>query len=153
MRIHALRYGLALGFSFSMANEVRADTSVYKCTAEGKTSYSQLPCKSGEHKLVDIKTIAPSEEAVTDATKAHDQRLSESKKLQKVRESAEAKDASKNRAIAKRLESEQKQCDAQVLKEKWAKEDLNRTQPKGEMKAQARLKRAKERTALACKKA
>lgn len=133
------------------AHNAHADTSAYKCTDRGKTTYSQLPCKEGEAKLVEVNSNTPSESAIQDAAKAQKLRLAESKKMQSVRERAQAKDDSKNRAIAKRLESEQKQCEVQKQKAKWAKEDLNRTQPKGEMKAQAKLKRANERAALTCK--
>ncbi len=151
MRACTQIYLLLFGLFYAGTYTAHADTSAHKCIDNGKTFYSQLPCKGSEAKLVDVRSNTPSDEAIQNAVKAQHQRQVESNKLQKTREREEAKEASKNRAIAKRMESEQKQCEAQQQKAKWAKEDLDRTQPKGEMKAQAKLKRANERAALTCK--
>lgn len=151
MRACAQIYLLSFGFCCLSIFKTHADTPAYKCIDQGKTFYSQLPCKGTGTKLVDLKSNTPTDGAIQDAVKAQRQRLAESNKLQKVRERAEAKEESKNRAIVKKMESEQKQCDAQQLKTKWAKEDLSNSQPKNETKARAKLKRANERTAIACK--
>lgn len=130
---------------------VLADTPAFKCQENGKTIFSQHPCKTGISTAIDIKTIAPSAEDQIAAQKAHKQRMSAIGKLEKTRERDDAKHEAINRRLANKAAAARKRCEAQQLQTKWAKEDLKNTQPKGEMKAQQKLKRAQERADLVCK--
>jgi hypothetical protein len=130
-----------------------ADTPAFKCQENGRTIFSQHPCKSGTSTAIDIKTIAPSAEEQLAAQKAHKQRISAIGKLEKTRERDDARHEAISRRAANKAAAARKRCDAQQLQAKWAKEDLKNTQPKGEMKAQQKLKRAQERADFICKDA
>ncbi len=130
---------------------VFADTTAFKCQENGKTIFSQHPCKSGTSTAIDIKTIAPSADEQLAAQKAHKQRISAIGKLEKTRERDDAKHEAISRRAVNKAAAARKRCEAQQLQTKWAKEDLKNTQPKGEMKAQQKLKRAQERADFVCK--
>ena len=128
-----------------------AETYAYKCQVSGRTVFSQYPCKTGTSTAVGIKTDAPTAGDQLAAQKKHAQRLTAIRKLEKVRERDDAKYDAINRRLAVKAAAARKRCEAQQLQAKWAKEDLKKTQPKGEMKAQQKLKRAQERADLVCK--
>ncbi|MFC0350718.1 hypothetical protein [Undibacterium danionis] len=147
-----LTLSLALSsFFFSLSSY--ADTPAFKCQENGKTIFSQTPCKGMQSTPIDIKTTQIPEEETQRALKRHQHRLSESNKNQKARDREFAKQEAASRRIASKNAQAKKQCESQQLKTKWAKEDLRSTQPKGEMKAQAKLKRAQEKADLVCKNA
>lgn len=144
---------LFLSFSFSLifANAANADTPAFKCLDNGKTVFSQTPCKGGTSTAIDIKTIHPSEQEQHAAQNAHQQRLRTLSKLEKSRHKDEAQQDTINRRLASQAASARKRCEAKQLQTKWAKEDLKNTQPKAEMKARQKLKRAEEKADLVCR--
>jgi hypothetical protein len=143
---------LSLAFcSFFFSLSSHADTPAFKCLDNGKTLFSQTPCKGVPSTPIDIKTSDIPEQETQRAFKRHQLRLSESNKNQKIRDREDAKQEANYRRIASKNASTKKQCDAMQMKSKWAKEDLRSTQPKGEMKAQLKLKRAQEKADLVCK--
>lgn len=147
-----LNLSLSLAFSsFFFSLFSHADTPAFKCLDNGKTIFSQTPCKGMQSTPIDIKTNDIPEEETQRALKRHQHRLSESNKNQKIKDREDAKQEASYRRIASKNASSKKQCDAMQMKSKWAKEDLRSTQPKGEMKAQLKLKRAQEKADLACK--
>jgi hypothetical protein len=147
-----LTLSLALSsFFFSLSSY--ADTPAFKCQENGKTIFSQTPCKGMQSTPIEIKTTQIPDEETQRALKRHQHRLSESNKNQKARDREFAKQEAASRRIASKNAQAKKQCENQQLKTKWAKEDLRSTQPKGEMKAQAKLKRAQEKADLICKNA
>lgn len=127
-----------------------ANTPAYKCQDNGKVVFSQTPCKSGTSTVVHIKPRSPSTEEQILAEKAHKQRLKTIGQLEKIRERDDAKHEAINKRYANQAAANRKRCDAEQLKTKWAKEDLKNTQPRGEMKAQQKLKRSQERANLVC---
>jgi len=147
-----LTLSLALS-SFFFSPSSHADTPAFKCQENGKTIFSQTPCKGMQSTPIDIKTTQIPEEETQRALKRHQHRLSESNKNQKARDREFAKQEAASRRVASKNAQAKKQCENQQLKTKWAKEDLRSTQPKGEMKAQAKLKRAQEKADLICKNA
>lgn len=141
---------LFLSFNFNLS-AASADTPAFKCQDNGKTIFSQTPCKSGTSTAIDIKTIAPSEQEQHAAQNAHQQRLKTLSKLEKSRHKDDAKQDAINRRLASQAASKRKHCEAKQLQAKWAKEDFKNTQPKAEMKARQKLKRAEEKAELVCK--
>ncbi|MBC3874395.1 hypothetical protein [Undibacterium flavidum] len=141
---------LSLGLGVSLSSAI-ADTPAFKCQDNGKIIFSQTPCKSGTSTVIDIKTIRPSEQEQHAAQNAHQQRLKIVSKLEKSRHKDDAKQDAINRHIASQAASARKHCEAKQLQAKWAKEDLKNTQPKAEMKARQKLKRAEEKADLVCK--
>lgn len=128
-----------------------AETYAYRCQVDGRTVFSQYPCKNGTSTSVGIKAAAPTAGEQLAAQKQHGQRLTAIRKLEKVREREDAKQDAINRKLALQAAAARKRCEAQQMKTKWAKENLKNTQPRGEMKAQQALKRAKEREDFVCK--
>ncbi|MFZ6817664.1 hypothetical protein [Undibacterium sp. Ji22W] len=139
---------LSLNLNFRSAT---ADTPAYKCQENGKTIFSQIPCRGGTSTAIDIKTIRPSEQEQHAAQNAHQQRLKTLSKLEKKRHQDDAKQDAINRHLANQAAGARKRCEAKQLQTKWAKEDLKNTQPKAEMKARQKLKRAEEKADLVCK--
>jgi Skp family chaperone for outer membrane proteins len=128
-----------------------ADTPAFKCQENGKTIFSQTPCKGMQSTPIEIKTSQIPEEETQRALKRHQHRLSESNKNQKASDREFAKQEAASRRNASKNANTRKQCENLQMKSKWAKEDLRSTQPRGEMKAQVKLKRAQEKADLACK--
>lgn len=128
-----------------------ADTPAFKCQENGKTIFSQTPCKGMNSTPIAIKSNQIPEEETQRALKRHQLRLSESNKNQKARDREFAKQEAASRRIASKNANAKKQCENLQMKSKWAKEDLRGTQPRAEMKAQVKLKRAQEKADLACK--
>jgi hypothetical protein len=128
-----------------------ADTPAFKCQENGKTIFSQTPCKGVPSTPIEIKTSQIPEEETQRALKRHQHRLSESNKNQKASDREFAKQEAASRRIASKNANAKKQCENLQMKSKWAKEDLRGSQPRGEMKAQVKLKRAQEKADLVCK--
>jgi hypothetical protein len=128
-----------------------AETYAYRCQVDGRTVFSQHPCNKGTSTAVGIKTVAPTAGDQLAAQDQHAKRLTAIRKLEKVRERDDAKYDAMNRRLAMKAAAAKKRCEAQQMQAKWAKEDLKKTQPRGEMKAQEKLKRAQERADFVCK--
>jgi hypothetical protein len=124
---------------------------VYKCTADGKTSYSEHPCAHGDSKALPPPPagISPAD---TMGPQGGDARtLLELEKARIAREKSQAKEeraqARQNRAAyAKR-----QKCDKLRLRQKWAEEDLARSVhgPKQEA-ARRKARRQRENLAVEC---
>ena len=142
---------LALMILCAYVGTTNADTSAFKCQENGKTIYSQAPCKNGNLTAIEIKTDNPSAHEQQLAQEAHRQRLKTLGSMEKSRHREEARQDSINRHLASQAASAKKHCEAKQLQAKWAKEDLKNAQLKTEMKARQKLKRADEKAELACK--
>ncbi|MBR7798714.1 hypothetical protein [Undibacterium fentianense] len=128
-----------------------ADTAVFKCIENGKTIFSQVPCKGVLSTPVDIKTTAPTPADQLEAKKTYQRTLKEMRQLEKSRHQAESQQAAIDRQLSNKAAARNKRCEAQQMKSKWAKEDVKNSQPRNEMKAQQKLKRAQEKAEFVCK--
>jgi hypothetical protein len=122
--------------------------SVYKCTVDGKTSYSDRPCAHGASQALPPPPagISPAD---TMGPQGGDARTLLA--LEKARIAREKEQAKEERAQAKQNRAayaRRQKCEKLRLRHKWAEEDLARTVhgPKHEA---ARLKARRQREALA----
>lgn len=132
------------------ASAASPDTQVYKCKDGDHIVFKQMPCSSGSSSAITVHSQQPSLKDQQTAQAAHQARLKESTRLQKIRERQQAKDEASYRSAMKQAASARKQCESLKMKAQWAKEDLKNTQPRAEMKAQTKLKRAQQKADLMC---
>jgi len=122
---------------------------VYKCTQDGKTSYSDRPCAHGKSvELPPPVGIRP--DAAESVTTRDARTLVELEKLriarQKEQERSDRADARQARAAA----THRKQCARLNLRKRWAEEDVARLAGRAKVAAQRRAQRAGEALAVAC---
>ncbi|CAH0188911.1 hypothetical protein SRABI118_01440 [Massilia sp. Bi118] len=121
---------------------------VYKCTADGKTSYSDRPCAKGESRALPPPPagISPADTMGPQGGDARTLLALEKARIAREKEQAQAErtQAKQNRAAyAKR-----QKCAKLRLRHKWAEEDLART-VHGARHEAARIKLRRQREALA----
>jgi hypothetical protein len=122
---------------------------VYKCTQDGKTSYSDRPCAHG--KSVELPPPVGIRPEGAESVATQDARtLLELEKLRIAREKEqdriEKADARQVRAAA----THRKQCARLNLRKRWAQEDVGRLTGRAKVAAQRRAKRATEALAVEC---
>jgi hypothetical protein len=122
---------------------------VYKCTQDGRTSYSDRPCAKG--KSVELPPPAGIRPEGAEAVATRDARtLVELEKLRIAREKEQERidraDARQARAAA----THRKQCARLTLRRRWAEEDVARLAGRAKVAAQRRAKRATEALAVEC---
>lgn len=141
---------LILITGFFQTSAASPGTEVYKCKEADRIVFKQTPCAGEANSAITINTYQPSLKQQKAAQAAHQSRLKESTRLQKIRERQQAKDESAYRSAMKHAASTRKQCESLKMKAQWAKEDLKNTQPRAEMKAQTKLKRAQQKADMVC---
>lgn len=132
------------------ASAASPDTEVYKCKEGEHIVFKQTPCAGQASSAITIHSQQPSLKDQQTAQVAQQARLKESTRLQKIRERQQAKDEASYRSAMKQAANARKQCESLKMKAQWAKEDLKNTQPRAEMKAQTKLKRAQQKADLVC---
>lgn len=141
---------LILITGFFQTSAASPGTEVYKCKEADRIVFKQTPCAGDANSAITINTYQPNLKQQKTAQAAHQSRLKESTRLQKIRERQQAKDESAYRSAMKQAVSARKQCESLKMKAQWAKEDLKNTQPRAEMKAQTKLKRAQQKADMVC---
>ncbi|WP_295991143.1 DUF4124 domain-containing protein [Rugamonas sp.] len=121
--------------------------TVYKCTADGKPSYSDTPCKSGAGTVIAVPAAPASDHS---AELLKEQGLSE--KLGRERQKREAQDDRERQRAAKADDAQRKKCDKARLKLKWAQDDAKNASLKTTEQAHTKASRAADTAALECPK-
>ena len=109
-----------------LAGAAHADT-IYKCTADGKITYSQTPCAAGATGSVLTVPATPAPDPAAAAELQRQKR--EADAMQKAREKREAKEereAAKSDAAAA---AHRKQCAKLALEKKWADDEARGAAP------------------------
>lgn len=124
---------------------------VYKCSADGKTSYGDRPCAHGASRPL---PPPPAGISISDqmGPQGGDARtLLELEKARIAREKAAEKQGRVEVRQARAAQVQRKKCERLRLRRKWAEEDLARTAhgPKHEA-ARTRLRRQTESLAVEC---
>jgi hypothetical protein len=124
--------------------------AVYKCSADGKTSYSDRPCAAGASKALP----PPAGISIGDTLgpQGGDARtLLELEKARIAREKNQAKEEREQARLSRSAQVRRQKCDKLRLRHKWAGEDLARTShgPKHEA-ARIKLRRQAETLAVEC---
>ena len=118
--------------------------TIYRCDADGKTTYSSAPCSAGRERVIDVPppTVAPDARVALARQQALLNKLG---KEQAARDAHYAREAARARAASI---SVGKRCAKLKLKWKWADEDA--AEAKGKHSATVRARRAREQLALDC---
>ncbi|MCS0632123.1 DUF4124 domain-containing protein [Telluria mixta] len=122
---------------------------VYKCTQDGKTSYSDRPCVHG--KSVELPPPVGIRPEGAESVATQDARtLVELEKLRIAREKEQERIAKADARQARAAATHRKQCARLNLRKRWAEEDVARLTGRAKVAAQRRAKRATEALAVEC---
>ncbi|MBJ7310515.1 DUF4124 domain-containing protein [Rugamonas sp. CCM 8940] len=122
--------------------------TVYKCTADGKVTYTETPCPNGSGTAL-APPAAPSQPPESAAAElARQQRLS--KELERDRHRAEAKDGREMERVARAADARQAKCNKLKLNKKWADDDLKGASAGRAESAQRKARHAAEQLKLGC---
>jgi hypothetical protein len=121
---------------------------VYKCTQDGRTTYTDRPCAQGKSTELPPAGIRP--EGAESVTTRDARTLVELEKLRIAREREQARidraDARQARAAA----AHRKQCARLNLRKRWAEADVARLTGRAQTAAQRRAQRATQALAVEC---
>jgi hypothetical protein len=140
--------------TFVMFTNVHAQT-VYKCKAEGKTSYSDRPCAQGASNALPPLPAGISA-ADTMGPQGGDARtLLEADKLRFAREKerahAQAREERDRARSARTAQARRQKCDKLRLRHKWVTEDLaHKVHGPAHDSARTKLRRQAETLAVEC---
>lgn len=138
---------MKLPFLLLASFAVTAHAQVYKCTVDGKVTYSQAPCERGSETVLavpDAPAASPGSARELERVRRAGAQL---EKERMARETAqEHSDARADRAAASRRQ----RCDKLRLQAKWAEEDARRAQPQAQETARLKARRAADRVAVEC---
>ncbi|WP_371765452.1 DUF4124 domain-containing protein [Massilia sp.] len=122
---------------------------VYKCTQDGKTSYSDRPCVHG--KSVELPAPVGIRPEGAESVPTRDARtLLQLEKLRIAREKEQDRSDKVDARQARAAATHRKQCARLNLRKRWAEEDVARLTGRAKVAAQRRSKRATEALAVEC---
>jgi hypothetical protein len=122
--------------------------TVYKCSADGKTSYSDRPCAHGASKPMPPPPAGISPADTLGPQGGDARTLLELEKMRMAREKSAAHDERKETRLARAAKARRQKCDKLRLRHKWAEEDLART-VHGAAHEAARIKARRQAESLA----
>lgn len=121
--------------------------TVHKCTVDGKVSYTELPCQTGQASIIAV----PDAPAPDQSSAAQLKRLKkQADALERARHRKESADDRADAAASKELARRHQACEKLKLEKKWADEDARRAQPQYEERARIKAQRAGEKLKLSC---
>jgi hypothetical protein len=121
---------------------------VYKCTQDGRTSYSDRPCAQG--KSTELPPVGIRPEGAESVTTRDARTLVELEKLRIAREKEQERIDKADARQARVAATHRKQCARLNLRKRWAEEDVARLTGRAKVAAQRRAKRATEALAVEC---
>ncbi|PQO98161.1 DUF4124 domain-containing protein [Massilia phosphatilytica] len=122
---------------------------VYKCTQDGRTSYSDRPCAHG--KPVELPPAVGIRPDGAESVTTRDARtLLELEKLRIAREKEQARVDKADARQARAAGAHRKQCARLNLRKRWAEDDVARLAGRAKVAAQRRAQRATEALAVEC---
>jgi hypothetical protein len=121
---------------------------VYKCTQDGRTSYSDRPCAQG--KSTELPPVGIRPEGAESVTTRDARTLVELEKLRIAREKEQEHIDKADARQARVAATHRKQCARLNLRKRWAEEDVARLTGRAKVAAQRRAKRATEALAVEC---
>jgi len=122
--------------------------AVYKCTADGKVSYSDVPCAASATASTLETLTAPQIDPAAGAVLREQKKQADT--LQKARLKREERDDRESARAAKEAAVQRKKCDQLKLKKRWADEDARRATGSATEAARLRAHRAGEAMSLEC---
>ena len=141
-----MRTALLLALLMSCSAPVLA---VYKCAADGKISYSDLPCLNGRT-LDTLDANAAAETGDSQQRLAADK--AEALRLEQARHQREDQEQRAQHQAARAAASQRKKCQSLALTRRWAEEDARQAAGKSVEKARIKARRSAEKYVLTCEK-
>jgi len=124
--------------------------TIYKCTVDGKPTYSDTPCQAGTSAVIDVPR-PPQVDTSLDTSLELARREKLSAQMEKERHKREAQDEREQERSARAANAQSKKCDAARLKQKEAEQAVNDASIKKYEHAQANAARAADAASLECK--
>jgi hypothetical protein len=121
--------------------------AIYKCTSNGKVTYSDVLCLDGSTLVI---PTAPASSSLSQAKLQLEQQKTEVNRLEKERHKQATKEEHQQRQLTRIDASKQKKCTSLALHRKWATEDASNTSIKAAEKARRKARRAEEKYILNC---
>jgi hypothetical protein len=140
--------GVLTGAALMLAAAASGAQAIYKCTADGKTSYGDAPCASG----ASVALAAPPAPAHDDGRSLARQQTV-LKQIERERQQSDAREArgQREQARASRVAAVQhKKCATLKLHRDWAAEDAASAPGKTAAAARRKARRAEQKLALEC---
>lgn len=122
--------------------------SVYKCSVNGKVSYSDTPCPAGAQAATLDTPAAPKADPAAARDLKRQQKQASS--LEKARLQQQERDDRDSSRAAQAAAVQRKKCDKLKLNKRWADEDARRATGQSSEAARLRAHRAGEAMALEC---
>lgn len=122
--------------------------SVYKCTVDGKVSYSDTPCPAGAQAATLETPAAPKADPAAARDLKRQQKQADA--LAKTRLRQQERDERESARAAQASAVQRKKCDKLKLNKRWADEDARRATGQATEAARLRAQRAGEAMALEC---
>ncbi|NVM79701.1 hypothetical protein FHW83_005542 [Duganella sp. SG902] len=121
--------------------------AVYKCTVDGKITYSDTPCAAGTGVVLESPAAPAADPAAGAALRRQQKQADTLQKARLKREEQDDRDAARD---AKAAATQRKKCDQLRLKKRWADEDARRATGQATEAARLRAQRAGEAMSLEC---
>lgn len=121
---------------------------VYKCTVDGKVSYSDAPCPAGARAVT--LDAPPAPKADPAAARDLKRQQKQAGALEKARLKQQERDERESARAAQAAAVQRKKCDKLKLTKRWADEDARRATGQATEAARLRAHRAGEAMALEC---
>jgi hypothetical protein len=124
-----------------------AAQNLYKCSADGKVTYSQAPCERGTSSVVAVPEAPPPD---PDAKARLQQQQRDLKQLEQARQQREAKQDRDEKVADREARARFKKCAKLRLEHKHAAEDARNAAIQKAESAQLKARRAADKLALEC---
>ncbi|AXA90961.1 DUF4124 domain-containing protein [Massilia sp. YMA4] len=131
----------------ALAFALPAQAQIYKCTANGKVTYSEAPCQRGKQ-VVLATPDAPAPDP--DRPRELARQRAESERLQRERETREAAQERADQRADRAAAARRQRCDKAKLERRLAEEDIRNASPRQLEAARARARRVAALMALEC---
>jgi hypothetical protein len=142
--MNAMRIAIA---AMLLAASAQAQT-IYKCTLDGKVTYSEAPCEGGAGTVLAVPDAPPADAGSKAALKRMQKEAGALEKERKAREARQEREDARNDRLAA---DRRRRCGKLSLERKWADEDVRRSSPQSVEAARIKARRAAERQALECR--
>jgi hypothetical protein len=137
-------------FAGCMLTAAMAAQPIYKCSAGGKTSYSDRPCAAGAATVLAPPAAGIRPEGAESVTTQDSRTLLALEKLRMKRDQDDARADRAHARTARAAAAKHKQCERLRLRAQWAAEDLTRARGKGQDAARIKARRAAQTMAVEC---
>ncbi|WP_028102554.1 DUF4124 domain-containing protein [Pseudoduganella violaceinigra] len=121
--------------------------ALYKCSVDGKLSYSQQPCEKGVASMIDVPAPPKADPSAAAELKRKER---EANKMATERRKREAREEREELAGARAVANHNKKCKKLQMQQKWAEEDARGATLQNSERAKQKAKRAADMAQMEC---